>query len=116
MVIVLSVGKITFVVAVWAYVQLSLPNTCVGKGQTESGCAAHAQQWIQQLDQPPRNDVLIRNTQSDCALAAKWMRENAGNTNEESWKRMCTDSVLMWTHKKCIYYRDDIYHESYEPC
>ena len=95
---------------------LVVPNWCLGVEQQESGCMVFARQWIEQLDRIQRYDVLVKNTRTDCESAAKWIRKNSGSTSETIWNRTCTDLVLIWTHKKCIYYRDYIDYKSYEPC
>lgn len=111
----MSVGKVALII-VWVQLQLILPHICLGKDLAGSACTAYAQQWIDKLNKTSRRDILIRNTRSDCEFSAGWIKKNSKSNNENTWKRMCNDLVLIWTHKKCMYYRDYIDHNSYHPC
>ena len=113
---ILFIKKITLSVAIWTCALVVFPQVSVGMQLEESGCIAGANQWIQQLNQTAKRDILIRNTQSDCEHSAKWIKKTVTNNNEKSWKRMCNDLVLIWTHKKCIYYRDYLNYSAYTPC
>ena len=99
-----------------ASVLLIFPHKSFGVKTEETGCATHARQWIQRLEHDLDYELLVRNTHSDCEFSAKWMEENSGSDSEQIWQRMCKDLVLIWTHKKCIYYRDYIHHSTYTPC
>ena len=112
----MSVGKIILVAIIWGLVLLGPPQLEAGETMPESGCTEYARQWINQIEQLPRADILIRNVHSDCQFAAKWIKTNSNSSSAASWNRTCTDLVLIWTHKKCIYYRDYIDPRTYEPC
>lgn len=112
----MSVDKVTLVAAMWLCVLSVAPQKSFGVEGDDSGCSAYARQWIQQLDQDSNHELLIRNTRSDCEFSARWIKKNSGSDNEQIWKRTCNDLVLIWTHKKCIYYRDYIDHNTYTPC
>lgn len=111
----MSVRQVALIV-MWVQFQLVLPHLCLGEDLAESACTAYAQRWIQQLNNTSRRDVLIRNTRSDCEFSTGWIKKISNSNNESHWKRTCNDLVLIWTHKKCIYYRDYIDHNSYDPC
>jgi hypothetical protein len=110
------VGKPILVATILGLILFSSAHLEAEEKQVESGCTEYAWQWVNQIDQLSRSDVLIRNVQSDCQFAAKWIKMNSNSSSAASWNRTCTDLVLIWTHKKCIYYRDYIDPRTYEPC
>ena len=103
-------------VTIMLWCSIIFAASCNGEDLKEAGCIAAAQNWVQQIDQISRPEVLLRNTRSDCNRSLKWMKKNTGNTSVRIWEQTCTDLILVWTHKKCIYYRDDIDHRAYYPC
>lgn len=110
------VWKTVLVVMLFLFGFLAVPYWCPAAEHQDSGCIVYARQWIEQLDRIQRHDVLDRNTRTDCEFAARWISKNSESTSETTWNRTCTDLVLIWTHKKCIYYRDYVDHNSYQPC
>lgn len=114
--VVLLAGKLTLSVTMWTCILLVFPYSSFGGEMEESGCSSYARQWIQHLGQSSKRAILIRNTRSDCEFSAKWIKKNSAINNEQIWKRTCNDLVLIWTHKKCIYYRDYIDYNAYVPC
>ena len=82
----------------------------------ESGCVAAAQTWIEQLEDHADNDVFLSHTRWNCEFSGHWVRESAEMTYPSSRDRMCNDLVLLWTHKKCNYFRDLFNPKAYEPC
>ena len=82
----------------------------------ESGCIASAEIWIEQLEDRAHDDVFLSHTRWNCEFSGHWVRESAEVTNQSSRERMCNDLVLIWTHKKCNYFRDLINPAAYEPC
>jgi len=89
---------------------------CVAEEPAENGCFASASQWIRQIEEIHRPAVLLRNVGEDCRFSLKWMKQNTGSTGADSRAQVCRDLVLIWTHKKCVYYRDYIDHQTYHPC
>lgn len=110
------VAKVTMVLGIWVVVLFGSSHIEAAEGQVESGCSEYARQWINQIDQVSRPDVLIKHAQSDCEFSAKWIKKTSNSSSAANWNRTCTDLVLLWTHKKCIYFRDYIDHKTYEPC
>ncbi len=78
-------------------------------------CTTSAQSWISQCNSP-KVDILRDHSQARCVSAKQWMLENQGGKTESSWKQMCTDLILIWGHKECVYFRDYIEHDAYKPC
>lgn len=81
---------------------------------SEEGCYESALQWITPLD--GRNkDVLERHALLRCQFAVQWLARYDGQS-APAREKFCKDFVLLWTHKECNYFRDDINHFAYEPC
>lgn len=81
----------------------------------ESGCSRAAEEWIVALG-GSNTQLLRRHTRSNCQFSGKWVEEHAQVANRDRRVRMCTDLVLIWTHKKCVYFRDYVDPDVYRPC
>lgn len=76
-------------------------------------CSQEALKWIEEIDiEEP--DILEKHALAKCQFASKWL--NGSQKDGSNRKRVCNDLVLIWTYKECIYFRDYITHEAYEPC
>jgi hypothetical protein len=83
---------------------------------TDSGCSQAADAWISVLGDSPNRDIFQRHARDSCKFSGHWVKQSAQNSNQAARDRMCNDLVLIWTHKKCGYFRDVINPEAYEPC
>ena len=82
----------------------------------DSDCRKSAAAWILELDDAENTEVLLRHTQSNCEFSGKWVKDGELVQKVSRRTRLCTDLVLIWTHKKCGYLRDYINPAAYEPC
>jgi hypothetical protein len=80
-----------------------------------AGCTTEAELWIAALASS-KSDILQNHAELKCEFSGGWMREYAETADENSRERMCTDLVLVWTHKECDYFRDYIEPLAYTPC
>jgi len=80
----------------------------------EDGCYASALQWIE-LVGGKNHDVLKSHARSRCVFAKKWLARYDGQS-DPAREKFCKDFILLWTHKECNYFRDDINPAAYEPC
>lgn len=80
-----------------------------------AGCSAEAALWIATLTSS-KSDILQNHAEMKCDFSSKWMKEYAETADIHSREQMCTDLVLVWTHKECDYFRDYIEPEAYTPC
>ena len=83
---------------------------------TETGCVTAAETWIDQLQDGSDNEVFRKHTRWNCEFSGQWVREYAAVTDRDRRERMCNDLVLIWTHKKCNYFREQFNPAAYEPC
>lgn len=82
-----------------------------------SGCTDAAEEWIATLaDNPGNTDIYRRHARFNCEFSGRWMHESRDLTEPSRRERLCQDLVLLWTHKKCNYFRDDINPDAYLPC
>jgi hypothetical protein len=79
----------------------------------ESACYSTACNWIEQVS--GGHAVLQVHAKSNCEFAEKFIYKYPGRTQAER-ERLCYDLVLIWTHKKCIYFRDYVSSDAYTPC
>lgn len=78
----------------------------------EADCCSVTATWVQAVGK--NSDVLRFHVQSACRFSHDWIRtEEAGNSSRE---RVCNDLVLVWAHKECVYFRDYVCHDVYDPC
>jgi hypothetical protein len=80
-----------------------------------SSCVAAAGAWIEALDGVDR-EMLRRHTEANCRFSGKWVEENAAEEDLARRQRLCNDLVLLWTYKKCVYFRDYVDPATYDPC
>lgn len=95
---------------------LALLGLSWGVALAGGSCSAAAEDWIAALPDKRRAELFRRYAGNDCEFAARWVKEYAGVSDIQRRDRMCTDLVLLWTHKDCNYFRDVIDPEAYEPC
>ena len=79
----------------------------------ESACYSAASTWIETVSEG--HAVLQSHAKSNCEFAGKFIYKYPGRTEAER-ERLCYNLVLIWTHKKCIYFRDYISPDAYTPC
>ncbi len=79
----------------------------------ESACYSAAFSWIEKVS--GGHAVLQSHAKSNCEFAGKFIYKYPGRTEAER-ERLCYDLVLIWTHKKCIYFRDYLSPDAYTPC
>ncbi len=60
--------------------------------------------------------MLQRHCEGNCRFSGRWVEEYAAEENPERRRRLCTDLVLVWTYKKCVYFRDYVDPVTYDPC
>jgi hypothetical protein len=85
----------------------------------QSQCSSEAAAWIGTLNTTLSSEkemVLTSHSQAKCDFAAKWLKEIKDVRQRDKRERTCTDLVLIWTHKECIYFRDYVTTSSYAPC
>lgn len=82
----------------------------------DSGCVAAADSWIAELNDLRHTDIYQRHARFNCGFSGKWVQESVDVTDAPRRERLCNDLVLIWTHRKCNYFRDDINPAAYEPC
>lgn len=82
---------------------------------TAQSCVTSSQSWIEQLSSS-ENDILFDHCLTRCNTSKQWMLEHQRKTSESGWRQMCTDLVLLWGHKECVYFRDYIEPSAYTPC
>ncbi len=81
----------------------------------KSSCFLEARSWIAEL--PPEKGELMRNhARESCALSLNWLKDYGKIKEDSTLERVCTNLVLIWTHKKCIYFRRYFSPDAYEPC
>jgi hypothetical protein len=81
----------------------------------QSKCCRNAHNWIDDL-QSPKENILQKHSDSSCSFAAEWVAKIDNVTESEKRERTCTDLVLLWAHKDCVYFRDVIDSDAYYPC
>lgn len=91
------------------------PEVASAESATAS-CSEAAAAWIDRLTDGVDREMLLRHTAADCSFSGKWVAEYAEVVDEGRRRRMCNDLVLIWTYKKCVYYRDYASPECYQPC
>lgn len=82
---------------------------------TDSACVAAAEQWIARLESP-KSDILLSHARTRCDFAGRWLAAGSSEPGSNSHNELCTSLVLVWTHKECVYFRDDVDHQAYAPC
>jgi hypothetical protein len=82
----------------------------------KSGCTRVAERWISQLADPKNRELFERYTTNDCQFSGKWVRQSADLQTPAHRERLCTDLVLIWSHKDCNFFRDLINPAAFEPC
>jgi len=92
--------------------------SCSFAEASSSKCARAAEGWISDLSHldKSKRERLQSYTRENCSFAAKWQQELENISDRQRQRRTCTDLVLIWTHKECIYYRDYVTAAAYEPC
>ena len=78
------------------------------------GCFANASRWIAEIE-TDKGDILSRHAKDRCLTSGSWLGR-AMSEGGSAQKSTCNDLVLVWTHKACIYFRDDIHPDAYAPC
>jgi len=81
----------------------------------ESACVTEAQWWILEL-KSDRGEVLLDHARTRCDFAGRWLAANRHEPGSEQYRQLCTSLVLVWTHKECVYFRDEIDYRAYAPC
>jgi len=97
---------------------LLLPALCLSSAPVwagESACITEAQWWIQEL-KSDRSEVLLDHARTRCDFAGRWLAANRHEPQSEEYRQLCTSLVLVWTHKECVYFRDEIDYRAYAPC
>lgn len=95
---------------------LTLLGLSWGVALAGGSCTAAAEDWIASLPDKNQAALFRRYARNDCEFAAKWVNQYAAVADVQRRDRMCTDLVLLWTHKDCNYFRDVINPDAYEPC
>ncbi|SDZ94821.1 hypothetical protein SAMN05660420_00840 [Desulfuromusa kysingii] len=98
-------------IALWLTLCSAIPAMAV-----QSGCRQAADRWILQLNDPKNTELFQRYADNNCQFSGKWVKRSEDNTSKPQRERMCQDLVLLWSYKNCIYFRDVINPEAYEPC
>lgn len=80
-----------------------------------SDCLASAAAWIAAIDSP-KAELLLNHAQTRCDFAARWLLQNQHTVDSASYHDLCQSLVLVWTHKECVYFRDEVDHRAYNPC
>jgi len=102
------------IIAVITFMIISLQFPCPAHSYNQKDtCYQEAVEWIKDID-VDKKGVLEKQALSRCESARKWISQS--ENNHSGRERLCTDLVLIWTHKKCIYFRDYITYKAYEPC
>lgn len=83
---------------------------------TQSGCHQAADSWISQLHDKDNTELFLRYTEENCNFSGDWVKRSEDVASKPQRERMCQDLVLLWSYKNCIYFRDVINPEAYEPC
>ena len=81
----------------------------------ETGCVSSADNWIHQLKDVDY-ELLERHARSNCAFACSYVRDNTRLESENQKELICKDLVLIWTHQKCVYFREYVSPKTYDPC
>ncbi|WP_143170772.1 hypothetical protein [Desulfopila aestuarii] len=109
----IGTGRIEEVVILFL-VSFSQSATFAYSSDVNDSCYTAALQWIRTIE-TEKKDVLEKHALSGCAFSKKWI-ERYNGTSEASRESLCTDLVLIWTHKECMYFRDSVSPEAYDPC
>lgn len=72
-----------------------------------------AQQWVAKVNGDQH--ILRSHAKANCEFSGSWI-QGIASEDQAIRKRVCNDLVLIWTHKECIYFRDYVTHEAYDPC
>lgn len=105
-------------IAALLFIGLALSSARASQSGT-SACFEAAAAWIEALPQAPAprtKEILLSHSRSSCRFADYWLKDMGKETTSSQRRRTCTDLVLIWTHKECIYFRDTIHAPAYEPC
>ena len=106
-------GKVSIAPAGLLQILLAIIFFAVPSSARESACYLSAESWIKKL--PGDHSILQAHAQTNCDFAGKFIGRYPGKT-QAARERLCYDLVLIWTHKKCIYFRDDVSPAAYSPC
>jgi hypothetical protein len=92
---------------------LLLPNQSF---PVQAGCVQDAQRWIDNLDDRENSSIFHNHVRSVCRFSGQWVKEAQDVHDRPRRERMCNDLVLIWAHKECNFFRDQINPKAYEPC
>lgn len=109
----IGMGRIQKVVIVFLII-CSRSAIFAYSSDVHDSCYNNALQWISKID-TEKKAVLESHALSRCEFSNKWI-ERYNGISEASRNGLCTDLVLIWTHKECMYFRDTVSPKAYEPC
>ena len=78
----------------------------------DDNCCTVTEAWVDAM--PDGQEILRSHIRSICDFSGGWVGQET--TDTESRTRLCNDLVLIWAHKECIYFRDYVSPNTYEPC
>ena len=94
---------------------MQLAASSMPEDSVRSTCVTDAKSWISDLP-APHQKVILNHAVESCHSSANWMQKYASVTESQKRARMCNHLVLIWTHKKCTYFRRYFSYEAYSPC
>ena len=103
----------------WRFLALPLAFTLFPvfpANAAQSGCHQSADSWILLLNDKDNTELFQRYADQNCRFSGDWVKRSEMISSAPQRKRMCQDLVLLWSYKNCIYFRDVINPEAYEPC
>lgn len=108
----MDVFQFRIVILMTVILSFQSPYLLYGADSTES-CYGNALAWIEEIGASD-SEIIEKSTLARCNFVKKWL-DREGNKGDGR-ERLCNDLVLVWTHNECVYFRDDINHNAYEPC
>ena len=76
-------------------------------------CLGKARKWIEETGIED-SSTLQKHTATRCQFVDNMLSSSANETADR--ERVCTDLVLLWTRKDCVFFRDYVSYRTYAPC